>query len=55
MCLYIAEILNPRLEDVLYISTCEFFGCFCKWGWVCIFLPSHTFAYHECGLISGSL
>jgi len=48
-------ILNPRVEDMLYISASEFSGYFVGGGWVCIVLPSHTFTYHEWGAIPGSV
>jgi len=36
------EILNLRVDDMLYISGWEFSSCFAGGGWVCIFFPSHT-------------
>jgi len=42
ICLYIVGILNPRVEDMSYISVWKFFDCFAGGGWVCIVLPSHT-------------
>jgi len=51
--LCIVAILNPRVEDMLYISAWEFFGYFAGGGWVCIFFPSRTFACHEWGPIPG--
>jgi len=38
---------------MLYISAWNFYGCFADGDWVCIVLPSHTFAYHEWGPILG--
>jgi len=38
-----------------YISACGFSDCFAGGGWVCIVLPSHTFACHEWGPIPGSM
>jgi len=46
-------ILNPRVEDMLYTFIWEFSSYFVGGGWVCIVHPSHTFAYHEWGPISG--
>jgi len=51
----LVEILNPRIEDMLYISVWKFSGCFADGAWVCIFLPSHTHVYHEWGPIPGSV
>jgi len=48
-------ILNPRVEDMLYIFSWEFSSYFAGRGWVCIVLPSHTFAYHEWGPIPRSV
>jgi len=47
----LVAILNPRVEDMLYISAWEFSGYFAGGGWVYIVLPSHTSLH----IMSGAL
>jgi len=44
-------ILNPRVEDMLYVFAWEFSSYFAGGGWVCIVLPSHTHLH----IMSGAL
>jgi len=52
----LVEILNLRIEDMLYISAWEFSGCFAGGvGYAFFSLHTHFIAYHEWGLIPGSV
>jgi len=49
-------ILNPRVEDMSYISAWEFSDCFAGGvGYALFSFHIYTFAYHEWGITPGSV